>query len=119
MKTLPNLKDKPYGGAWSVHDAETVNFVEDHTVSYPTVDVKKFLEDSDVATVSYYTLKGKLRSEGKMKGKNRLGKWMYYFSTGEIFSEEFYSEGLLEKTLKNYYKNGNLAEESEYKNGLN
>ena len=33
MKTLPNLKDKPYGGAWSVHDTETVNFVENHTVS--------------------------------------------------------------------------------------
>lgn len=45
MKTLPNLKDKPYGGAWSVHDKETVSFVGNHTVSYPNVDVKKFLED--------------------------------------------------------------------------
>ena len=25
--TMPNLKGMPYGGAWSIHDSETVDYV--------------------------------------------------------------------------------------------
>ena len=43
--TLPNLKDKPYGGAWSIHDQETVDFVKHNTKPLATPDVNKFLNN--------------------------------------------------------------------------
>jgi histidinol-phosphate/aromatic aminotransferase/cobyric acid decarboxylase-like protein len=43
--TLPNLKDKPYGGAWSIHDKETVNFVSLHTDAFMPVNIPNFLQD--------------------------------------------------------------------------
>lgn len=45
MHTLPELKDKEFGGAWSVHDTETVQAVKRYTVPYQNVDVQKFLQD--------------------------------------------------------------------------
>ena len=42
--TLPNLKNLPYGGAWSIHDSETVEYVGLSEPS-PKPDVKKFLHD--------------------------------------------------------------------------
>ena len=43
--TLPNLKDKPYGGAWSIHEQETVDFVTQNTQPLAQPDVKNFLND--------------------------------------------------------------------------
>ena len=45
MHTLPELKDKEFGGAWSVHDTETVTAVKRYTVPFQNVDVQKFLQD--------------------------------------------------------------------------
>ena len=44
-QTLPNLKHKPYGGAWSIHDKETVNFVSLHTDAFMPVNIPNFLQD--------------------------------------------------------------------------
>ncbi|TYP96767.1 antitoxin component YwqK of YwqJK toxin-antitoxin module [Tenacibaculum adriaticum] len=85
--------------------------------SFPSI-IKEFSTSSDSAMVKFYTPKGKLKSEGVMIGKNRVGKWMYYFSDGKIFSEEFYVDGKLNGVLKNYYPNGKVTEESHYSNGL-
>ena len=41
---LPNLKHLPYGGAWSIHDSETVEYVS-LSEPAPKPDVKKFLYD--------------------------------------------------------------------------
>ena len=84
--------------------------------NFPTA-IKEFSLDSKSAYVKFYTLKGKLRSEGKMIGRERIGEWKYYFPTGKIFSEEFYKNGKLEGEIKNYYANGKLTSVSIYKNG--
>ena len=42
---------------------------------------------------------------------------MYYFPTGEVFSEEYYVDGNLEGELKNYYKNGKVLEHTQYQGG--
>lgn len=83
---------------------------------YPVI-VKVFSAVSDTATVKFYS-KSRVKTKGKMIGKKRIGKWIYYFSDGKrLFSEENYADGKLNGLLKNYYSNGKLTEVSEYKNG--
>lgn len=43
---LPNLKEKPYGGAWSIHNTEIKNFViEVGKYSYASTNIQDFLHD--------------------------------------------------------------------------
>ncbi|MGB0891385.1 MAG: toxin-antitoxin system YwqK family antitoxin [Flavobacteriaceae bacterium] len=84
--------------------------------NFPTA-IKEFSSGSKSAYVKFYTVKGKLRSEGKMIGRERSGKWKYYFPTGKIFSEEFYKNGKLDGEIKNYYSNGKLTSISNYIQG--
>jgi len=95
----------------------TFKFYDITTSKFP-ISIKKFDNQTDTVQVFFYTLKNKLRSKGKMIGKRRVGKWIYYFPNGTLFSEEFYINGKLDGTLKNYYKNQKTLEETEYKNGL-
>ena len=85
------------------------------TSSSQPVIVKKYTNDT--ASVKFYNELGRLKSEGKMIGKNRIGKWIYYFSNGKLFSEEEYKEGKLHGVVKNYYPNGNVTQETTYLNG--
>ena len=93
------------------------NYYDITTSKHPII-IKEFSSTSDSSKVSYYNLDGKLRTKGTMLKKNRIGKWVYFFPNGTIFSEEFYTNGKLEGTLKNYYKNGNTLEITQYSNGL-
>jgi len=95
----------------------TFRFYDITTTKHPVV-IKKYSTKSDTAFVQFFTLKGNLRSSGKMIQKNRVGKWIYLFENGKKFSEEFYLNGKLEGNLKNYYKNGKITEHIVYKNGL-
>ena len=90
----------------------------DITTSRHPVIIKEFSSASDSAKVRYYNLDGKLRSKGTMLKKSRIGKWVYFFPNGTIFSEEFYTNGKLEGILKNYYKNGNILEITQYSRGM-
>ncbi len=84
--------------------------------SYPAI-VKTFSNTSDTASVKFYN-KTRVKTKGKMVGKKRVGKWIYYFADGQrVFSEENYKNGLLDGVVKNYYDNGNVTEETFYKEG--
>lgn len=83
---------------------------------YPAA-TREFSPISDIVWVKFYTLEGKLRSKGKMKGKNRIGKWIYYFPNGNLFSEESYKDGKLDGILTDYYSNKKVLQTIEYKNG--
>ena len=84
--------------------------------SYPSI-VKIFSKKSDTATVKFFN-KSRVKTTGKMVGKKRVGKWIYYFEDGKrVFSEENYKDGLLNGVVKNYYDNGNLTEVTYYKEG--
>lgn len=86
-------------------------------MAYPSI-VKTFSEKSDTASVKFYN-KSRVKTEGKMVGRKREGKWTYYFADGKtIFSEENYKDGKLEGLLKNYYINGKVTEATEYKDGV-
>lgn len=83
------------------------------------VIVKEYSPDSDLADVSFYNPSGILESQGKMRGKEREGKWLFYHEDGKsVMSEENYKNGKLEGVYKTYYPTGEPTEIAYYRNGL-
>lgn len=83
------------------------------------VIVKEFNDSNDVALVSFYTPSGALESKGKMRGKEREGKWLFYHPDGKsVMSEENYVNGKLEGVYKTFYPSGEPTEITYYKNGM-
>jgi antitoxin component YwqK of YwqJK toxin-antitoxin module len=84
----------------------------------PTV-IRTFNVNDRSAHVQFFTVKGKLVSEGKMIGKDRIGKWVYYHkSSDKVMTLEIYNNGKLDGKKVTYYTNDQITEETEYKNGL-
>lgn len=80
---------------------------------------KEFATNSNLVKIKYFYADGKLKSEGQMKEKDRIGQWIYFFKDGKTkLSEETYQNGVLTADYKIYYSNGKLTEWSIYKNGL-
>lgn len=90
----------------------------DITSSRHPVIIKKFYENSDSLYVQFFTLKGKIETEGVLKGRKRVGNWKYFYPDGSIMSEENYVDGKLHGEQLVYYPDGKITEFSEYKNGL-
>lgn len=83
------------------------------------VIVKEFNDSNDMALVSFYTPSGALESKGKMRGKEREGKWLFYHPDGKsVMSEENYVNGKLEGVYKTFYPSGEPTEITYYKNGM-
>ena len=81
--------------------------------------VKEFKANSPISEVKYYTIKGKLVSEGKMDGKDRIGEWLFYpKKASTVMTREFYKYGKLDGIKTTYYLNKVVTEEITYKNGL-
>ncbi len=92
-------------------------FYDIRTSKHP-IAIKSYFEENDSVFVQFFTLKGKLQSEGLLYHKKRIGGWEYYFPNGKILSEESYIMGKLNNALTTYYPNGNVTENTMYKNGL-
>lgn len=80
---------------------------------------KDFNHDNDLTQVTFYTLKGMVMSKGKMRGKTYVGEWLYYHKNSKVLmTKEIYNdEGQLNGLKKVFYENGQLAEETPYRNG--
>ena len=116
-KNYPNKKERYIGNFKNGKEIGVFKYYDITTSKFPVI-IKEFSNISNSASVKYFTLRGKLQSKGTMVGKQRVGKWLYYFTDGTILSEEYYKNGLLEGDFKIYYKNGKLTEHTMYKNGL-
>ncbi len=116
-KYYPNKRICYSGQFVNGKEVGTFKYFDILSSKHPTA-IKKFYSKSDSAFVQFFTTEGVLRSKGMMLNRDRVGKWMYYFPTGKVFSEEFYIQGKLDGEVKTYYKNGNIFEISHYKNGL-
>jgi len=90
----------------------------DITDSKHPVIIKTFFEDSDSLFVQFYTLSGKIQTEGVLNKKMRVGNWKYFYPTGKLMSEENYKDGKLDGEQLVYYPEGQVTEFSIYKNGL-
>lgn len=118
-KTFPGTDQLRYEGAF-VHGKEIgeFKFYCEECKDKPSV-VKDFNDKDDIAVVKYFTIKGKLVSEGKMKGKDRIGEWVYYHKTSKIvMNRENYENGKLHGKVITYYPDGKITEETDYKNGI-
>lgn len=80
--------------------------------------IKSFQKDTPITQVQFFSKKGVMESKGQMKGKDRIGEWIYYFNDGKtVLSKENYKNNLLDGKFQVFYKNGKLTELSFYKNG--
>ncbi|MCB0472451.1 MAG: toxin-antitoxin system YwqK family antitoxin [Flavobacteriaceae bacterium] len=83
------------------------------------IAVKIFNPDNTIADVTFYTEEGILQSKGKMDGKNRVGKWLYFHEDGKtVMAEENYVDGKLDGDYKTFYLSGKPTEIAYYKDGL-
>lgn len=96
----------------------TFSFYCEDCKSQPML-IKKFSTKDNTAEVQFFTGKGKLVSEGKMDGKNRIGEWLFYHKKFKsIMSREHYIDGKLHGKKITYYPNGAITEEITYVNGI-
>lgn len=80
--------------------------------------IKKFIEKTAISEVLFYKVNGTKESVGKMDGKNRIGKWLYYYPDGKtLMIEENYENGALEGSYTSYFKNNTISEQLNYKKG--
>lgn len=80
--------------------------------------VKLFSKAHDTATITYYTSKGKIVSEGKMVQKERTGTWKYYHQDGvTLMMTENYIDGQLTGDQTTFFENGKPAEKKSFVDG--
>tara|TARA_R100000935_G_scaffold21876_4_gene40525 strand:+ start:76640 stop:77332 length:693 start_codon:yes stop_codon:yes gene_type:complete len=118
-KYYPNTKQLRYEGEFD-HGKEigTFKFYCEECGDKPTT-IKEFKANNAIAKVTYYTIKGKVVSEGQMKGKDRIGEWVYFQKkSNAIMSKEVYVAGELEGVQTTYYPDGKVTEEITFVKGI-
>ncbi len=116
-KYYPNKRIRYEGNFKNGKEIGVFKFYDITSSDNPVV-LKTFFETNDSVYVQFFTIKGRLQSEGVLFDKKRVGGWQYYFANGELMSEENYKNGSLDGELLNYYPDGQVTEFSNYKNGL-
>lgn len=81
---------------------------------------RAFNADSDLAQVTFFSSVKNIISEGEMRGKTYVGKWVYYHNKSKIvMTQEFYNnKGQLEGEKKTFYLSGQLAKVEQYSSGI-
>jgi antitoxin component YwqK of YwqJK toxin-antitoxin module len=118
-KYYDNSEQLRYEGEFD-HGKETGTFKYycEECKEVPTI-TRTFNSQDNTALVKYFTIKGKLVSEGKMRDKDRIGEWIYYHEKSDaVMTREHYVNGKLHGEKITYYPNGKITEVLNYENGL-
>ncbi|MCF6349560.1 MAG: hypothetical protein L3J23_00820 [Flavobacteriaceae bacterium] len=84
---------------------------------HPTI-IKEFNTNDNTAIVKFYSETGVLKSNGKMDGKKRIGKWVYYHKDGKtIMQEENYINNELNGDYKTFFPSKKPAILTTYNKG--
>ena len=96
----------------------TFNYFDD-TKEASLIGVRVFdIKENSVYT-TFYDQKNNIVSEGKSINKLKEGNWKYYHEAAkELMTLENYKLDKLEGKRLVYYKSGQIAEETNYKNGI-
>ncbi|RAJ12988.1 toxin-antitoxin system YwqK family antitoxin [Olleya aquimaris] len=120
-KNFENTKVVRYEGEFD-HGKEigTFKFYKNIDGKAVLTATKVFNKDTNEAYVTFLASTGKKISEGKMLGRDYIGKWViYHKNADQVMTEEYYNDkGKLEGERKVYYLSGQVAEKAYYKNGL-
>lgn len=120
-KTFENTKVLRYQGQFD-HGKEvgTFKFYKNINGKAVLTATKVFNKADDVAQVTFLASNKAKISEGKMRGRNYIGKWViYHKNSDQVMTEEYYnSNGKLEGQKRVYYLSGQVAELALYKDGL-
>lgn len=118
-KYYPDSKQLRYEGKF-VHGKEVGEFrFYCETCKDQPNAVLKYKERDPLVEVRYFSEKGKLISQGKLKDQIREGEWIFYHpNSDQVMTREFYVNGKLNGRVTTYYPNGKKTEETDYKNGI-
>ncbi|WP_445716026.1 toxin-antitoxin system YwqK family antitoxin [Flavobacterium sp.] len=107
-----------YEGTFN-HGKETGIFKYfDDTKAGTVIATRDFSKGDGSCYAVFYDQKGNKVSEGKLVNKLPEGEWKYYhFESNQLMSHEFYKNGKLDGVRKVFYKDGTVAEETNYKLG--
>jgi len=121
QKHFENTKVLRYEGEFN-HGREvgTFKFYKNINGKPVLTATRTFNPNNDLAEVKFYSSTKNVISEGKMRGKTYVGKWVYYHNKSKVvMTEEFYdSKGKLEGLKKTYYLNGQIAKQENYSSGI-
>ncbi len=118
-KFYPDTEQLRYEGTFE-HGKEVgvFKFYCEECGNQPTA-TRTFNTKDNSVLVQYFTIKGKLVSEGKLVDREREGEWIsYHKNSSQIMSKEFYKNGKLQGKQTTYYPDGTITEEIYYEQGL-
>lgn len=91
----------------------------DDTKAVKVIATRDFSKGDGSCYAVFYDQKGNKVSEGKLVNKLPEGEWKYYhFESKQLMSIEFYKKGKLNGFRKVFYREGTLAEETNYILGI-
>jgi antitoxin component YwqK of YwqJK toxin-antitoxin module len=91
----------------------------DDTKAATTIVTRDFSKGDGSCYAVFFDQKGNKVSEGTLVNKLPEGEWKYFhFESKQLMSQEFYSKGKLVGVRKVFYKDGTVAEETNYKSGI-
>jgi antitoxin component YwqK of YwqJK toxin-antitoxin module len=94
------------------------NFYDD-TKAQTIIATREFNSNDNSAYTIFYNQSKNVVSEGKVVNKLYEGQWKYYHENSKaIMTLENYKKGKLEGLRSVYYPNSEIAEETNYKNGV-
>ncbi len=115
LKTYPDGDTLYYGFFKEGRpQGEFVRYKEDQTRI-----VQYFKPGNDTVRTNVYYNNGKLAAQGKYVNKKKDSIWSYYsYYSGELTSEESYSNGELHGPKKTFYEEGQISEVKYFSDGV-
>ena len=120
MKTFGLFVNDVKDGLWVEFDQkglETYNLHYSSGILDSVVDLNKPIEVSSIVKV-LEPIPDIIDTVVAQKDVLRNGVYSTFYSTGELYSKEFYNEGLLDSNYVSYYKNGKKYKERFLDNGV-
>jgi len=120
MKTFGLFLNDVKDGLWVEFDQrglETFNLHYSNGILDSVIDLNKPIEVSSIVGV-LELIPDIIDTVVAQKDVLRNGIYSTFYSTGELFSKEFYKEGLLDSNYASYYKNGKKYKERFLDNGV-
>jgi antitoxin component YwqK of YwqJK toxin-antitoxin module len=116
-KYHPNKRIRYTGQFKNGKEMGIFKFYDITSSKFPVI-IKTFYNNSDSVFAQFFTIQGKIKTEGFLKDKDRVGVWKYFNKNGEIMSKEIYEDGVLHGEQFVYYPDGKITAVSHYIKGI-